>query len=117
MPQLCNGFPVDAANFYLSYAQSVSFVRYIHQTYGAAKLETLIGQYADGIACEIAPQAIYGSNLTQLDRSWRDQEFGYNTKIEVAKPIFPWLAVLAVASLAPFILMVLLALRFNPQKK
>lgn len=116
MSQLCNGFPPDAANYYLSYAQSKNFVDYILKTYGVTKLETLISQYADGIACEIAPETVFGSNLTELDRAWREQEFGYNTKIEVVAPMFPWLTIGAVSLLAPFILLIVFWLRSGSKK-
>lgn len=115
--QLCNGFPQDGANFFLSYAESDSFLRYLYQTYGASRLEALINQYADGIACEIAPQSVFSASLAELDSSWKEQEFGYNTRIEVAAPLIPWAIVLGVAVLGPGILIIFSTLRPAQQKK
>lgn len=115
--QLCNGFPQDGANFFLSYAESDSFIRYLYQAYGASRLELLIDQYADGIACEIAPQSVFNASLADLDRSWKEQEFGYNTSIEVFAPLIPWAIVLGVAVLAPGILILFSTLRPASQKK
>jgi hypothetical protein len=117
MSQLCNGFPQEGNNYILSYAQSFYFVRYLYQTYGSNKLEELIGQYADGISCEVASQNILGKGLDQLDNGWREKEFpNNNTQVNVASPLLPWIVFIVLAFMAPGILILYTVLKPASQK-
>ena len=44
---LNTGFPIDAANFQLSYAEAYAFTWYLQQTYGKESIEALIQAYTD----------------------------------------------------------------------
>jgi hypothetical protein len=117
MSQLCNGFPMEGNNYILSYAQSYYFVRYLFQTFGSSRLEELTGQYAQGIACDIAPQNVLGSSLAQLDTAWKEQIKQYNdVEVDVISPVYPWLVVAAVILFAPVLLIIFAVIRFASQK-
>lgn len=95
---LCAGFPREAAGTYKAYAQSESFVRFLHRTYGSSGLVTLLEQYQDGLGCEEGPSAAFGMGLGQLEYRWKSDNLGMNA------------AALAMHNLSPYlILMILLA--------
>ncbi len=71
MRDLCQTFPLEAGAAYLSYAQSLSFVRYLLETYGKSALQELLRTYADGIACEQGVVKVYGKSLSALEYEWR----------------------------------------------
>ncbi len=107
MTSLCHGFPMDAASFYLSYAQSESFTRYIYQTYGAKGLADLVNSYADGLSCEEGPRSTLGISLAELDNAWRVNT--WPAKEAASNPlmgILPWLVMLALVVTAPLVLVV-----------
>ncbi len=67
---LCSGFPPQAGQALLAYAESASLVRYLYNTYGPAGLKRLIEAYAQGQGCEEAPQAAVGKPLSRLEKAW-----------------------------------------------
>jgi hypothetical protein len=67
---LCAAFPREASGAFLSYAQSASFVRFLHQKYGTSGLKNLMLQYQDGLGCSEGAQAALGSSLQQLENQW-----------------------------------------------
>ncbi len=68
---LCQTFPSEAGAAYLSYAQSLLFVRYLLETYGKSALNELLRTYADGIGCEQGVVKVYGKSLSALEYEWR----------------------------------------------
>ncbi len=68
---LCQTFPSEAGAAYLSYAQSLLFVRYLLETYGKSALNELLRTYADGIGCEQGVVKVYGKSLSTLEYEWR----------------------------------------------
>lgn len=101
MASLCNSFPGDAANFLLSYAQSMAFTWYLHQEFGSAGLEALSRAYADGLGCEQGAEAVLGLSLAELERGWRRAMFGENAALVAWQGLFPWLILLGVVLFAP----------------
>lgn len=104
--QLCESFPLDAANAGLAYAQSVSFVRYLHSTYGLAGINDLVSSYANGQSCQGGILTVLGSNLSQLERMWRNTRFNQNPLITIARDILPWMILLVLLLLGPSILII-----------
>jgi hypothetical protein len=95
---LCAVFPREASGAFLAYAQSASFVRYLHQKHGTSGLKTLMLHYQDGLGCSEGVQAAFGLTLLQLESQWRMETLRIN------------LHALAWSNLAPYVLILLLAM-------
>lgn len=104
MEILCNNFQRDAAVFYLSYAQSESFTRYIYQRFGISSIESLIESYVDGIGCAVAPESILGASLIELERDWQSEVLGMNPYGRALEAMAPWMVVLAAVLVSPLAL-------------
>lgn len=90
---LCAPFPRDALAFFRSYAQSESFVRYLHQNYGTSGLGSLIEQYRNGLGCEEGVTAALGVPLSQLEYRWKQEALGIDTGGLVMRNLSPYLLV------------------------
>lgn len=110
---LCNGFPRDASNALLAYAQSASFTRYLHGEFGSNGMDALVTAYANGLTCERGVEVATGLSLTQLERQWREQTFSENTQLTAINNLMPWIVLLVVVLGAPLSL-ALLSLRRQP---
>jgi hypothetical protein len=106
MAYLCQDFPRDASVALLSYAQSASFVNYLHKRFGSDGLAALTGQYAGGVDCENGALNALGVGLSQLEQQWRQARFGENVFLIASKKLLPWLAIMAAVLAAPIGLMV-----------
>lgn len=104
LPALCGPFPRDASGALLSYAESASFVKYLHSAYGTSGLQTLLTTYANGLDCERGAQRALGRSLTQLDRDWRRDALAQNTTAAAVNNLLPWLILLGAALAAPLAL-------------
>lgn len=112
---LCENFPKDT-NVYLAYAESDSFVRYLHQQYGASGISALMNAYADGQGCEYGSQAALGGTLSQLERRWQREVLGQEVLLVAFESLLPWLVLLSVVLIAPLILTIA-NLRSRKQEK
>ncbi len=90
---LCGPFPREALAFFRSYAQSESFVRYLHQNYGTSGLGSLVEQYKNGLGCEEGVTAALGMSLSQLEYRWKQEALGINTGGLVMRNLSPYLLV------------------------
>jgi hypothetical protein len=72
---LSKGFPIDAANFQLSYAEAYAFTWYLQQTYSKESIEALIQAYSDGMDHDEGIQATFETSLDRLDTAWRQSIF------------------------------------------
>ncbi|HEY59045.1 MAG TPA: hypothetical protein G4O04_11050 [Anaerolineae bacterium] len=70
LTSLCQGFPPQAGQAMLAYAESASFVRFLYHTYGTAGLRRLIEAYAQGQGCVEAPRSALGKSLPRLEKAW-----------------------------------------------
>ena len=70
LENLCTALPRDPAHIELAYAESASFVRYLHNRYGTSGLRTLLGHYHDGKGCSQALTAAFGHSLDDLEEEW-----------------------------------------------
>lgn len=93
MQTLCAPFPREALAFFRSYAQSESFVRFLHQNYGTSGLGSLIQQYNNGLGCEEGVMAALGVSLSQLEYRWKQEALGINTGGLVIRNLSPYLLV------------------------
>lgn len=112
MTRLCSPFPREASVAFLSYAQSASLVRYVHQKYGKSGLRSLINRYQDGLGCEEGTEAALGITLSQLEVQWQQEFLGLNTTTLILRNLTPYLL------LALFVLIPLPIVLFSlPRRK
>ncbi|MBN2149388.1 MAG: hypothetical protein JW726_18515 [Anaerolineales bacterium] len=104
LESLCQRFPQDA-NVYLAYAESDSFVRYLHTQYGAAGMRSLMDSYAQGLGCERGPLVALGSSLSQLEKMWRREALNEDVLLVALENISPWLILSGVLLLIPLLMM------------
>ena len=64
-------FPYDADGALLAYAQSLSVVQYIVDTYGETGLSKLIAVFREGVSFDEAVERSLGVGLDALDEAWR----------------------------------------------
>jgi hypothetical protein len=104
MESLCRGFRLEASLFYLSYAQSESFTRYLYDNYGTSGMEALLDVYADGVECTRGPEIALGQSLSRLEERWQRTLVG---EVDIGKelaPLIPWIVLLLSVLGAPVIL-------------
>ncbi len=111
MTYLCKNFPHEASGTLLAYAQSASFVSYLHTKYGADGLQSLVIQYANGVDCENGAQNALEASLTQLDQQWRQTRFGENANRIALKKLLPWITLLIAVLAAPITMIIAWARR------
>jgi hypothetical protein len=96
---LCQGFPTDASNFLLAYAESTSFVWYLQGEFGISGMETLLNSYANGIDCNRGVEIAFEKNLQELERDWRRLTLNENPLVSSFMGFLPWLIVFTVLML------------------
>ncbi len=107
---LCGPFRREASVAFLSYAQSASFVRYLHSNYGQSGMKALMKQYGDGLSCAAGTESALNVSLSQLDLRWRQEMLGLNSSSLVLRNLAPYLLVAALIFL-PLVMVLLNALR------
>lgn len=103
MAQLCGPFPREASAAFLSYAQSASFVRFLHQKYGTSGLGELMQSYADGVGCQEGPQRVWNVSLNELEYRWRQESLGMDMAGLIFGNLLPYIILLALLVLLPLI--------------
>jgi len=98
---LCASFPADAGNTFLAYAQSQSFVSYIHDSFGSSGLTRLTNSYSEGFGCELGATNALGTPLSQLDVRWRENVLGQNTAGVAMRNLLPFLLLLTLVLMVP----------------
>jgi hypothetical protein len=104
LKELCVSFPPDAGQAFLAYAESRSFTDYLYRTYdGSRGLLRLIASYASGVDCEHGPERDFGASLANLEMKWRSSVLGQNTLVPALRNISPYLILLCLILIVPFI--------------
>ncbi len=98
---LCGLFPQDASGAGLAYAESASFTRYLHDTYGASSLQALIQAYSAGLDCEEGATRTLGLSISQLDAHWQQAVLGTNAGNLAVQELLPFLVILLVILIIP----------------
>ncbi len=98
---LCASFPADAGSAFLAYAQSQSFVSYIHDSFGSSGLARLTHSYSEGFSCELGATNALSAPLGQLDARWRENVLGQNTAGVATRNLLPFLLLLALVLMVP----------------
>ncbi len=111
---LCDTLPTDRDQILLAYAQMQSFVTYLVENYGWSQLRALLATYADGLACSVGVEQIYGKPLTSLEFDWRvwlAQNETPNPRsafLVTLRDLAPWVILLLLISV-PTLLMLMLS--------
>jgi hypothetical protein len=100
---LCVSFSPNPDSAFLAYAEARSFTDYLHDTYGSQNLLNLALIYADGVDCERGTESAYGISLSKLEMDWRRSALGENTILPAFQNMLPYLALLCLVLLIPFI--------------
>ena len=82
---LSGGFSEVPSRAYLSYSQSYSIVKYLIDTYGQDKMNSLLITLRDGTTIDDALMKVYGFDVDDLEKSWR-QAIGAAPKAASAQP-------------------------------
>jgi len=82
---LSGGFSEVPSRAYLSYSQSYSIVKYLIDTYGQDKMNSLLITLRDGTTIDDALMKVYGFDVDGLEKSWR-QAIGAAPKAASAQP-------------------------------
>ena len=69
---LSGGFSEVPSRAYLSYSQSYSIVKFLIDTYGQEKMNSLLISLRDGTTIEDALLRIYGFDVEGLEIAWRE---------------------------------------------
>jgi hypothetical protein len=101
---LCEYFPNDASGALLAYAESQSFIRYIHSAYGTPGLQALVTAYANGLDCESGARQALGKNLDQIESSWRHDVLSQNVALGSLQNLSLWLLLILVVLFAPLMM-------------
>ncbi len=107
MNTLCSAFPPEASGAFLAYAESASFVRFLHDNFGTSGLENLMQQYKDGLGCEQGVQAAYGLSMRQMEYRWRLELLRVNGLAYALQNLSPYLAILLLLVLPPILSIVI----------
>ncbi len=100
---LCASFPADAGTAFLAYAESRSFTKYLHDTYGSTGLLNLAASYADGVDCERGTERSFNVSLSNLEVNWRSSVLGQNALLPALQNIAPYLVLLCLVLIIPMI--------------
>lgn len=71
LPALRSSFPLDPDQAMLSYAQSLSVVEYLVETYGEETTGQLVTIYQEEVTHDRALQMVLGVDIEELDTAWK----------------------------------------------
>jgi hypothetical protein len=106
LPSLCVDFQSDPSPVMLSYAESLSFVQYLHGRYGTPGLQALITAYANGWDCESGAEQALGRSLYQLEKNWQRDLALQDSLASPAASFLPWVVVFLAVLVAPLLMVV-----------
>jgi len=93
---LCQSLPQDPSRSFLAYAQSASFVRFLHQQVGTNRLQALTQSYIGGLGCEEGFQQALQVSLNQMENQWRREALSQNLAAASFRSLLPYFALLAI---------------------
>jgi hypothetical protein len=91
LENLCGAFPTDASDAFLAYAESASFVRYPHRSYGSSAMRWLVEQYQNGLGCSEGIQTALGASLSELEYHWKQQDLRIDPQSLIFRNLLPYL--------------------------
>ncbi len=108
---LCPKFPQDASSAFLAYAESASFVQYLHRTYGSSAIRWMIEQYVNGLGCTEGIETALGKPLSQLEYRWKQEELQLNPERLIFTNLLPYLLIIGILFGAVAVTLVMVARR------
>lgn len=69
---LSGGFSEVPSRAYLSYSQSYSIVKYLIETYGQGRMDSLLLALRDGSTIDDSLMQVYGFDIDGLENAWRE---------------------------------------------
>ncbi|MFN2145139.1 MAG: peptidase MA family metallohydrolase [Anaerolineales bacterium] len=111
MEALCESFPYSNDDAALAYAQSESFVRYLHDRYGKAGLQALLEAYKQGHTCQNGVQVTLGISLERLEADWYKETFDSGIVPRSVGTILTWVVLLVILLAAPIIMILITSRR------
>ena len=106
LTSLCTDFQNDTSPVLLSYAESLSFVKYLHGRYGTPGLQALITTYTNGWDCESGAEQALGRSLSQLEKTWQRDLTMQDNLASPAASFLPWVVVFLAVLVAPLLMVV-----------
>ena len=103
LQDLCSLFPSDTGQAFLAYAESRSFTRYLHETYGSRGVLELAAAYAEGVECDRGTERAFGVSLSSLEAQWRSSVLGERTFFSALQNISPYLVLLCLVLIIPLL--------------
>jgi hypothetical protein len=103
LQDLCTLFPSDTGQAFLAYAESRSFTRYLHETYGSRGVLELAAAYAEGVECDRGTERPLGVSLSSLETQWRSSVLGERTFFSTLQNISPYLVLLCLVLIIPLL--------------
>jgi Peptidase MA superfamily len=104
---LCDTFPSEASSALLAYAESQSFIQYLHSTFGTPGLQALVTAYANGLDCESGAHQALGKSLDQIENNWQHDVLNQNVAFEALRNLSPWILLLLAVLVAPLMVLVI----------
>jgi hypothetical protein len=101
LEQLCESFPAETGTAGLAYAQSESFVRYLHDRFGKIGLQAVLNAYLAGQSCSAGVESALGVPMTELESVWYRATFNNALVPRSFTAALPWIALLLVILAAP----------------
>lgn len=100
---LCRSFPADMGQAFLAYAESRSFTKYLHETYGSAGMLKLASTYAGGVDCKRGTELAFGDSLSILEAKWQSAVLGKFSFLPALQNMTPYLVLLCLVLFVPFL--------------
>ncbi|GAP06743.1 peptidase MA superfamily [Anaerolinea thermolimosa] len=111
---LCSNFPQDASSAFLAYAESASFVRFLHRTYGSSAIRWLIERYNNGVGCSEGIETALNKPLSQLEYRWKQEELHLNTDHLIFQNLLPFILLVGILFGAISVTILVASKRFHP---
>jgi len=70
LERLERGFPDQAPEVHLAYAESIEFVSYLLGRFGRTGMNALVSRLAEGDAIDAAARAAFGQPLSEIEKDW-----------------------------------------------
>lgn len=103
LKELCASFPADTGQAFLAYAESRSFTNYLHSNYGSSGLLKLATSYADGVECDRGAELALRISLSTLEARWHSAALGGSAVLPALQNMLPYLVLLCLVLIVPFI--------------
>ena len=117
MSNLCEIFPANSSSIALAYAQSDSFLRYLHREYGKAGLNRLLQAYKEGDSCAFGTVTAFSISLENLEEQWRKSIFQDVKNETNSSEVLPFLYIFGFISVSIFAIILSTLFKYRNSKR